>query len=121
MSQIFQRLRQKRSPVSHVYHDGGETGPALAFRAVLQFGPPLSNSVAWSLRRRRRSNSRLDVIKRFVHVDTSRKNLGPVDRCPDHRLFPSLSRSWSIKIKTTIATKMGNDNDHDNDRDEDKM
>ena len=95
MSQTFQRLRQKRSPVSHVYHDGGATGPALAFRAVLQFGPPPSNSVAWSFRQRRRSNSRLDVIKRFVHVEASQRNLA--------------------------ATKMGNDNDPDNDRDKDGM
>lgn len=91
MSQIFQRLRQKRSSVSHVYPDGGETGPALAFRAVLQFGPPHSDSVACSLRRRRRSNSRLDVIKRFVHVASLRRTLASTDLCFHPRLRASCS------------------------------
>lgn len=69
MSQIFQRLRKKQNPVSRRYYEGNEIGPALAFRAVLQFGPSPSKSVACSLWRQRRSNSRLDVIKRFANAE----------------------------------------------------
>ena len=79
--------------------------------SLVAFDPEESN------RQRRRSNSRLDVIKRFVRVDASRRSPAPADRrlnlCPDRRLSASssrsLSRSSSTTIKTMIETKMGTD------------
>jgi len=40
MIRIFERLRLKRNPSIRRISRRGVIGPALAFRAVLQFGPP---------------------------------------------------------------------------------